>query len=79
MKFLLSLFSKSKVGTALIDATIAEFESFAEKLEAGAAHNGVKVVQNNSTIALLTGENTELTIAQQRATTVAAKLRSLVS
>jgi hypothetical protein len=79
MKFLLSLFIRSKVGTALIDATIAEFESFAQKLEDGAKHNSEKVGKNSSLIAALSAENTDLNAAHARALSVASKLRSLVS
>jgi hypothetical protein len=71
--------SKPKVGTALIDDTIGQFESFAEKLETGARQNTEKVFVNEATIAALSAENAGLIAAQERAANVAAKLRSLVS
>lgn len=75
----MNLFSKPKVGTALIEDTIAQFESYADKLELGAAQNAETVASNISTINALAAENSGLNLAKDRAMTTAAKLRQLVS
>jgi len=75
----MNLFARPKVGTALIEVTIAQFESFAEKLEQGAQQNAAEEAANNETITALIAANKALNAARFRATSVAEKLRALVS
>jgi hypothetical protein len=71
--------SKPKTGTALIEETIGQFESFAAKLEAGAQQNAAQEAANDESIAALLAANKALNAARFRATSVADKLRALVS
>ncbi len=71
-----------KVGSDLIQEAIGQFESIAEKIEAGKAgvrHNREFIAGNEQQIASLQSENKALHTDATRGEAVAAKLRALIS
>ncbi len=68
-----------KVGSDLIQEAIGQFESIAEKIEAGVRHNREFIAGNEQQIASLQSENKALHTDATRGEAVAAKLRALIS
>lgn len=68
-----------KVGSELIAEAVAEFESIAQKIEAGVAHNRASIESNVAHIAVLNLANGHLATHADNGERVAAKLRALIS
>lgn len=68
-----------KVGSELIHDAIGQFESIAQRIEAGVRHNRESITVNNDKISSLQAENGVLDEHAARGESVAAKLRALIS
>ena len=66
MSFLLRLFARSKIGAALIEHTIAQFEQ-------GVQQDIEKAAKNDDVIVAMAAQNRELNAAMERGRVVVAK------
>ena len=68
-----------KVGSELIEEAVGQFESIAQRIEAGVQHNRDQIDENDATIQELQAATVSLSKDASRGESVATKLRELVA